>query len=189
MQWKVYRRRLLSWAGAVVGLVLSTGAGVWFLFSLNGAWKAETTREHACTLGDSSQNSYVQFEVFEQDPIEPLFRGNIVMLFPAKDVPAGTKHVSIGTEAGNGYFGNLDEADLSLQKGFGAFATSKPVTTEFVRASGSHRDFPFDSADVDFKVGWDPPIPAKALILRNYNESFLLPCKSVSDKDAGRRKA
>ena len=186
MQWKkVYRRRLLRWGNAAVGLALSIGAGVWFLFSLNGAWKADTTREHACTLGDSSQNSWVQFEVFEQDPIEPLFRGNIVMSFSAKDVPTGAKQVSIGTGAGNGYFGNLDEADLSLQKGFGAFATPKPVTTEFVRASGSHRDFPFDSADLDFEMAWNPPIPAKALILRNYNQSFLLPCKSVSIRTLG----
>jgi hypothetical protein len=87
-----------------------------------------TTREHACTLGDSSQNSYVQFEVFEQDPIEPLFRGNIVMLFSAKDVPTGTKQVSLGTGAGNGYFGNLDEISRAVEDEARAYTEGATVS-------------------------------------------------------------
>jgi hypothetical protein len=173
---------LLGWGPNVLLFLLSAGAALWFSMSLEKAWRIQGERGVACTLGDTSQNSYVQFEVFEQDPVEPIFRGNIVMLFAQRDVAEGTSAISVRTEAGNGYYGNLDEAKLVFQKGFASFVTPTPITTEFTRVSGSHRYFPFDSAQFEYGLRWNPQFPVKAVVFRNYNQSFYLPCNTFSIK-------
>lgn len=49
----------------------------------------------------------------------------------------------------------------------------------FYRVSGSHRDFPFDSATIDFDTTFKPELQLKFLMIRNLNSGFYVPCDSA----------
>lgn len=62
------------------------------------------------------------------------------------------------------------------------FEMNKIETLGFARESGSHRDFPFDSARIVFNLSFAPPIEFQNVLLRNYNSSFYMPCDTASVK-------
>src|SRR5262249_8953442 len=48
-----------------------------------------------------------------------------------------------------------------------------------IRQSGSHRDFPFDSAIIDFDLTLKPLLPVRGVMFRNFNTSFYIPCDQI----------
>jgi len=98
--------------------------------------------------------------------------------------PNPPDRVTLETASGYGYYGNQYEAKLVERTGFRGLFMEKFVDTEFTRVSGSHRDFPFDSAQIDYGIDWRPRLPIKGLMIRNYNSSFYLPCDSISLKSS-----
>jgi hypothetical protein len=50
----------------------------------------------------------------------------------------------------------------------------------FIRESGSARDFPFDSAVLDFDTRFSPQLPIAGILVRNANPSFYIPCDRLT---------
>jgi hypothetical protein len=155
------------------------GVAISFAMALRRAWTVHGAGDLACVQGNLDRNSYLQLEVFEQDPTGPFFHGNLMIIVGGERETIPSQMV-ISTSGGRGYAGNRDSVRLVYDSEFKTAVTKEPVTTEFVRTRGSHRDFPFDSAKFDFGVSWNPPVPLTGVMVRNYNPSFYLPCQTFS---------
>jgi hypothetical protein len=87
-------------------------------------------------------------------------------------------HVTF-TLSGNGVYGqSIVNADLRYDQPNDTLWMAKPADISFNRQSGTHRDFPFDSAKFDFDLAYDPAIPINNFIVRNRNPSFDLACST-----------
>jgi hypothetical protein len=121
--------------------------------------------------------SYIQLNLMDQNPSEPYFSG---LLFASLGSANGQAPVqesfSISASQTLGQWSGF--ADLNYDQPNKTLWMSKPIDISLNRTSGSHRDFPFDSANFDFNLTYDPAEPFKYIVLRNTNSSFDIPCRT-----------
>jgi hypothetical protein len=159
-------------------LTLSLGMGIWFAVSLSSAFKAHEPENLSCKSGygivDNSF-TYVQLDVRDQHPTEPYFNGG---LFLNLNNAYGKKPVRVTiTLSGSSVFAqSINNVDLQYDEVAQTLWMAKPVDIGLNRLSGSHRDFPFDSAKFDFDLSYNPTVPINNFLIRNRNPSFDLAC-------------
>jgi hypothetical protein len=150
--------------------------GVWFAHAAFSAWTLETSAALSCsTPFDPTQPlAYIQYNVREQSN-EPYFNGGIFMSLG--DVPTGPSNVDVLTTGGGKYGNTIAHAELFRDVPGQVFWMKKEADNiPLIRTSGSHKDFPFDSAVIDFDTTFKPTLPLRVVIVRNFNASFYIPC-------------
>ena len=173
-----------------VGLLLICGLLTWFVFVLRAAWRVQTSDRRVCgfNVAQGERGSYVQFGIEDQAPSEPYFKGNVFILL-GRVIPSFSKLAIMTEPAGRsrGYAGEWTDADFYEMPDH-MFLMKKIEDLNFTRETGSHRDFPFDSATIVFDLSFAPRIDFETLRLRNWNSSFYLPCETASVKRIGEDK-
>ena len=184
---RLWGTSLTGWLIFVAGLLLIGGLLTWFAIAVSAAWSVQTSDRTVCgfNMGQGGRGSYVEFRIEDQAPSEPFFYGKVFIVLVG--VMPGLSKVEILTEpAGRsrGYAGEMTDAEF-IELPDHSFIMKKLEDVTFTRETGSHRDFPFDSATVVFDLSFDPKIQFEALRLRNYNSSFYIPCETVSVERIG----
>jgi hypothetical protein len=171
------------WFGIVLFAAVIITGGVCFIWDTYSAWATQTSARVSCSLvvNPNAPFSYVQYNIKDQ-AIEPFFRGSVFVSLG--DVPTGPSRVDIVTSGARGYGNQTIIVTLHRDEA----ATSFWMTREsleaqdvaFYRTSGSHRDFPLDSAAIDFDTAFGPKLQLARVMIRNLNTSFYIPCDAAS---------
>jgi hypothetical protein len=173
------RARLL-FSRIVMGLSLC--AVIAFGVALFLAFKSHKESELNChqpQVPPDADFSYIQLNLLDQNHSEPYFNG---LLFASLGSGHGQTpvHESFSISASQTFGQWSGFADLNYDQPNKTLWMSKPLDITLNRTSGSHRDFPFDSAHFDFDLTYDPAVPFKYIILRNANSSFDISCKTFT---------
>lgn len=163
-------------------MVLSSCAVIGFGVVLFLAFKSHKESELSCRqpqVPPDGDVSYIQLNLMDQNPSEPYFSG---VLFASLGSGHGELpvHESFTISASKVFGQWSGSADLNYDQPNKTLWMSKPIDISLNRTSGSHRDFPFDSAHFDFNLTYDPAVPFKYIILRNANSSFDISCKTFT---------
>ncbi|MCU1301514.1 MAG: hypothetical protein JWQ87_1798 [Candidatus Sulfotelmatobacter sp.] len=151
---------------------------VWFVYAAALAWRFQGEAALSCgSLPSDSPHSYIQYSIKEQ-AAEPYFRGSFFINLGEVTSPAKAQ---VQITAGHSYGDSLAHIDFINDEQNKTFRMQKESDEiPFVRTSGSARNFPFDSASIDFDTTFTPPLTLRGVILRNFNPSFSVPCDRVT---------
>jgi hypothetical protein len=191
MKWKgfilgtIRSRRIMSVAIASVSL----GFALWFVLSLHTEWNLHKPNEQACSAGNvmapGTSPRYIQFNIGEQEPVEPTFRAQAFMSLGTMSAPAPPANISLNVTEAQGYGTTNVNLPLGYDSLNSTYWMAKPVDLNITRVSGAHRDFPFDSASFDFDAKFTPAVGLYGVLLRNVNPDFYLPCSTVKITNFG----
>lgn len=157
-----------------------------FLLALVQAWRAQgggalctsKPEQHA-----SSPESYLQIELQRQDPVAPIFYGQLFYLL--YEDPQTTS-VEVWTTAAQGYGDTrFKEQVRATEPGLMGVQerlfTVGPIENYVLNpTSGSHPFFPFDSASFDFVVKMQPHIDFSLVRVVNRVDGFVFDCSTMS---------
>jgi len=167
----------------VVLLVVSLGLLGCFIYALTQALRVRNSASLSCSarLGASnvSDFSYFQIEVKDQHATEPYFDGNIFLNY-GNMAGKNPIRVAITRSAVSPYARSMVFEDLQYDNSSTNLLGTKQVDMSFVRLTGSHMNFPFDSANFDFTLSFDPSPVFTTVLIRNSNSSFFIPCERVT---------
>lgn len=158
--------------GIVCGIIL-----VAFLF---WAWSLQSGAGRTCDVPlqrvTESNFSYMQIELTQQDSVEPVFRGKLSYLL-VDDPQVGI--LNIFTTGAQGY-GDTGVSGKVIRVSNGKYMVG-PVRGYVLHPTyGSHRLFPFDSANFDFVVTTLPKVSYSLVSVINRVNGFVLSCGDVS---------
>jgi hypothetical protein len=120
---------------------------------------------------------YLSVELREQEPVEPIFNGQ---LYYQIDNGVNANKVNVEISGDQNYGDSVREID--------ADKNATGLTVEdlgLIPVSGSHRRFPFDSAEFNFNVTTDPPLHINTVRVVNRVSGFVLDCQTVSPTAIG----
>ena len=127
--------------------------------------------------------SYFQIEVKDQHQTEPYFNGGIVLNF-GNTSGKNPIRVTIVRSAGGTYGQSTVFGDLQYDESNKTLWMTKAADMSFVRLTGSHMNFPFDSAKFDFNLLLAPSPIFSNVLIRNHTSSFYMPCdRAVAAKN------
>lgn len=148
--------------------------------SLFWTWSVQSGAGRTCDIPlqqvSESNFSYMQVELTEQDPVEPVFRGALSYLLVHDP---RVRVLEIFTTGGQGY-GNTGVSGGVLRTANGKYMVGPIQGYVLNPISGSHRLFPFDSANFDFVVATLPKVSYSLVSIINRVEGFVLSCSDVS---------
>ena len=166
-----------KWIAIVLfGLVIVLIA-IGFVYATTSAWRAQESAGLSCgSLSVDAPHTYIQYSIKDQ-AVEPYFQGSIFINLGEASTPL---QADVVTTAGRTYANTVTHVEFFRDEQNKTFWMRKESSeVPFVRTSGSARDFPFDSAIVDFDTTFQPSLPIRGLVLRNFNPSFYIPCNKV----------
>lgn len=174
----VRARSLLSRIMMVLSLcaLIAFGVALFSAFSEHNQSELSCRQPQAVSVGDIS---YIQINLMDQNPSEPYFNGALFASLGSAHGQAPV-HESFSISASKVFGQWSGFADLNYDQPNKTLWMSKPLDITLNRTSGSHRDFPFDSAHFDFDLMYDPAVPFKYIMLRNANSSFDISCKTFT---------
>lgn len=161
-------------------LSLCAVGAAWFVFSLWSALQSHSSNSLSCNAGPGAVNgtlTYLQFDVLDQQPVEPYFNGRVFVSL-GNAYGKNPVHTEVMVSGNGAYAGTAASANLTYDENNKTLWMSKPVDTGLNRVSGTHRNFPFDSARIVFDVTYDSKLPIHNFIIRNQNSSFDLKCSA-----------
>lgn len=167
------------WVWILFLAVVIVSIGVWFIYATVSAWKVQTLAKVSCSfiVNQDVPFSYIQYNIKDQ-MTEPYFQGSIFINLG--DIPTGPLRVEVLTTAEENYGNTTTSAEFFRDEPNQQFWMRKESQeVPFYRVSGSHRDFPFDSATIDFDTTFKPALKLKFLMIRNLNPSFYIPCDAA----------
>jgi hypothetical protein len=161
-------------------LTFSIVAGLLFLYALQASLRSTPTGNVSCSVGSQAGNRSLQLTVEEQDPKEPVFRGKYLLTLGDSSGKEPLTVIVRRSPTGS-YAGDLDRVDLR----YGQIAGMGTLLSDWqdiglVSVSGSHRDFPFDSAKFDFEMSFEPTVSIENVRISNALQSFDLDCDSLN---------
>jgi hypothetical protein len=173
-------RRTAKWIGVTCASVLVIALFVRFVVAIRAAQSLQNSAQLSCSFtinANAPEVSYVQFTLKQQE-VEPAFVGGAFISLGK--VTTGPEYVQLVLSGSRGYGNSSFFLQLHRDSLADVFWSGVDTPVDFIRTSGSHRDFPFDSAAFDFEVSFAPVVPLKYVFLRNTNASFYIPCSTVA---------
>jgi hypothetical protein len=177
--WNRLRRISVRWTGILAFAFVLVLIGVWFVYATVSAWNVQTSAGVNCAtpFDPTHPLAYIQYSIKDQD-VEPYFRGSIFISLG--DVSTGPLEADVLTTGGGKYGTTSTHVEFRRDEQSKTFwMTKEAENIAFVRESGSHRDFPFDSATIDLDTTFKPTLPISFVMVRNFNSSFYIPCDRV----------
>ena len=165
-----------------VGLALtSVVVAAWFVYALTTDLKVRNESKLSCDLPVAtfkpSDFSYFQLSLRDQHPTEPYFNGDMFLNL-GNAAGKDPLKVSITRSAGGTFAQSLNIGELQYDLTNSTLWMNKPVDLRFIRLSGSHMNFPFDSAKFDFNITLSPSPRLTHVLIRNLTSSFYLPLRN-----------
>jgi hypothetical protein len=170
-----------------VAIILVTAVIAYIVFAtkitLNG-WR-EIYRESAVTCQVAFQplretkNGYIELFLDSQQSAEPVFDGGyFINLTDAYGQAPKKLKVEI---SGDQHYGDTDYfADLRWDAGNQNLWMADRAKMAFVPTLGSHRRFPFDSAQFSFKLRVEPTVDLPVFRVTNRVAGFEMPCNRLA---------
>lgn len=160
---------------------MSLGLGLAFALALHSAFQSHKPDDLDCWVKDGlleDNNSYIQVELLDQEPFEPIFNSRMYLSL-SQAHRKDPERITFETSPTRTFAGVAFHADLLYREDTHTLVPDKTLDFYIVRTKGSHRDFPFDSAEFDFDLSHSPPVPIGRYAVRNLNHSFDVPCATM----------
>jgi hypothetical protein len=171
---------VVKWLAACVCGLLALVLLAIFGLSLLRAYESHGANALSCEVGPGHVNNnltYVQIELLDQDPTEPTFKGNLFVYLGDAQDKGPQQHIDFRV-SGNRIFAPT-VLPANFRYGPMGLWMEKRLEFALTRTAGSHRDFPFDSANFDFDLSWSPAVQIDNFFLRNRNPSFDVRCERL----------
>lgn len=142
------------------------------------AWRAQNGAGTTCwcAIDNRSGSNYIQIELRNQDPVEPIFSGHLFCYFG--EDPKVDSLVAI-TKGAQGYGDMLETEKVFSMEGSRSF-TVLFKNYVLIPISGRHRLFPFDSANFDTELDLRSDAAVSSFSVINRVDGFVLDCSAVS---------
>lgn len=178
----MFKRKLTA---LVVASSVLSGLFVWQLVS---AWRAQSRSGNLCQVAFQPMppglSGYIEFRLKEEEPVEPLFDGNVFISLADR---YGTQPMRLSLERSpiGTYARSTTIVDLGYDQQAGALWMGTPKEFDLVRASGSHRNFPFDSASLAFDIKVTPAVDLRVVRVYNQVSGFVMDCDALKANRSG----
>jgi hypothetical protein len=174
----------MHWLRAHATPVLLTVVSLCFLAPLTYAWWLQLNQLDQRTtcnafFGPSPDfNNYVQIELTEHYPSEPVFSGKLFFLSadPRND---GVSTVTIIRSKKRSYAQSQRDISTIWDKSLAALRPQALADFDLITETGSHQQFPFDSARFNFELDINPPIEFKTIRIVNRVPGFTMNCSTL----------
>jgi hypothetical protein len=117
----------------------------------------------------------LDLNIESQEPREPVFDGSYVVNLGEDFGKTFVLKLTKASQSTHSYGDNTYRPTLYWDEGYKILWSAPPAKMTFVSKATSHYMFPFDSAEFDEKIVFDPPIDHMGLHLTNRVSGFYLP--------------
>jgi hypothetical protein len=123
--------------------------------------------------------SYIEVQLLEQHPIEPLFEGKIFILSSSPYNPE-IHYITI-TRSEEGNYGPSVK-NIAIAHGGTIIQSNEWIDWDFVTESGTHFFFPFDTSKFDYNYTINPYLDIGRLRITNRVPGFIINCNTLRAK-------
>jgi hypothetical protein len=172
------------WRSSIIlaGAALLAVVVVLVAFAVHKGWQTATANQIECQTGFQplpyASNGYIEFFLEKQELAEPLFDGSYFIDL-TQEYGKGPMRLKVTTSGARSYGSSISVADMSWNESIQELRMNDKVRMDFVSQSGSHRNFPFDSARFDFALRTDPLVNIPVFRFNNRVSGFYMPCDDV----------
>jgi len=162
-----FRKSMLT---ATASIIFAAGLAL----VLVQAWRAQDGVERTCekSVPGREDFSYVQLSPTKQEATGPGFKGSLYIYLGGRPVP---NPLSVTISGDQGYLDSLYNSKTSTEEIFGEDFDDVVI----IPSSGSHRNFPFDSAHFNLRLEIDPKIDISTLRIANWVPGFVFDCDTM----------
>jgi len=181
MRFSVQRLRQWRWwifSIAILALVVVILAT---LIAVSEGWHTATADGIECQVAFQPLkpvNGYIEFFLQKQELIEPVFNGGYFINL-IQDYGKNPLQLKVTTSGARGYGNATTTVNLVWDEPLQTLWMHDLQKIDFISQSGSHRNFPFDSANFNFMLTTDPVVNLPVIRFNNRVPGFYMPCKSV----------
>ena len=173
---------VVAWLRAYGSLAFLIVLTLGFLVPLIYAWQLQFyqfDQPIICGVGSQEQkNSFLEIHLAEHHPREPVFSGKLYFLsIDPRD--AGVSTVIVLRSATRGYGQNFHRISTVWNSYMQTLHPRALENFDLVAEIGGHPNFPWDSAQFDFKLDFDPPIDFKVIKIVHRVPGFVMHCSTL----------
>ena len=174
----------LRWVRAHGSLAFLTVVSLGFLVPLIYAWWLQLDqRDQSITCQVSFRplkalNGYLEIQLTEHHPSEPVFSGKLFFL-SVDPSDAGVSAVTVSRSQKRSYAGSIRYIRTTWDNNWKALTPQVPEEFALVTVTGSHQNFPRDSARFDFDLDVNPPIDFRVIRIVNRVPGFVMDCSTL----------
>jgi hypothetical protein len=171
-------RRVICVVGSLVVVVV----GIAIAGGVRTGWRAANAGLECQKEFDPlpyQNNGYIEFSIEKQELIEPVFDGKYFINL-ADEYGRGPLELKVTTTGARSYGNSQSVAHLNWDNTaqvLWMMGGANPMG--YISQSGSHRDFPLDSARFDFTLKTDPWVNLPVFRFNNHVTGFTMPCEAA----------
>jgi hypothetical protein len=173
-----WRSRILV-SIAALGIVFLAGV---VIVAVREGWQTATTNGVECQVGFQplpyASNGYIELFLEKQELAEPVFEGGYFINL-TQEYGKTPMRLRVTRSGARNYGNSIGIANLSWNDSVQELWMNNKERMDFIPQSGSHRDFPFDSANFDFTLKTEPSVNIPVFRFNNRVSGFYMPCDDV----------
>ncbi len=170
------------WLFIVLSVVLLTVA-ITAVVAVCKGWRTASGNGIECQKGFQplpyKDNGYIEFFLDKQELAEPVFDGSYFINL-TQEYGQNSLQLKVVTSGARAYGDNISIANLVWMDSIHELWMTGPVKMPFVSMTGSHHDFPFDSARFDYTITTEPWVDIPVFRFNNRVAGFDMPCTAVN---------
>jgi hypothetical protein len=175
-------RRWRGWIFLSVAALCVMALVVIVLVAVRKGWQTATASGIECQKGFQplpyASNGYIEFFLEKQELAEPVFDGSYFINL-TQEYGKNPMRLKVTTSGSRNYGNATTVANLNWDDLGQILWMSDREKMSFISQHGSHRNFPFDSADFDFTLKMDPVVNIPVFRFNNRVSGFYMPCDDV----------
>jgi hypothetical protein len=177
-----FRKLGKPWLFIIASFVLITLAIV-ALVAIHKGWRTASSNGIECQKAFQplpyQDNGYIEFFLAKQEASEPVFDGSYFINL-AQEYGQNPLQLRVMTSGGRAYGDSITIANLRWTDSIHDLWMTEPIKMPFISTTGSHRDFPFDSARFDYTLTTEPWVDIPVFRFNNRVPGFDIPCDAVN---------
>lgn len=126
-----------------------------------------------------NNNGYIEFYLEKQDELEPVFEGSYFINL-TQEYGRNALRLKVVSGGARAYGDSISFANLQWDDSAQLLWMTAPVKMPFISLSGTHRDFPFDSARFDYSLRVEPAVNIPVFRFNNRVPGFYMPCDATT---------
>lgn len=177
-----FRRLGRPWLFIVVSLSLLIVA-ITAVVAVHRGWRIVSSNGIECQRQFQPlpyrDNGYIEFFLDKQELSEPVFDGSYFINL-TQEYGQNPLQLKVVTSGARAYGDNISIANLVWMESMHELWMTGPIKMSFVSMTGSHHDFPFDSARFDYTITTEPWVNLPVFRFNNRVAGFDVPCSAVN---------
>jgi hypothetical protein len=175
-------RRWRGWILPSVAALCTLALVLAVLVAVREGWHTATAKSVECQVAFQplpyATNGYIELFLEKQELAEPLFDGGYFINL-AQEYGRNPMRLKVTISGARSYGSSTALANLRWDDFAESLWMGGKEKMAFVAQSGSHRNFPFDSANFDFTLKTDPLVNIPVFRFNNRVPGFYMPCDAA----------